>query len=205
MRLGEILLQEKLISPDALEEALESQVIHGGRLGTNLVELGHLQEADLAKALGKQHNCAFASGTMTPDPKALEVVDLDFADDKDVLPMRLDPTRVSVACINPHDIATMDEIGFRTGKRVVPVVIPEFRMNQLLRKHCKAFRPLRAIDMNAIRVRPAPGSQAELAKADERPPDLMSEEEFQSVYAQALSGGSAAATPEEEMELIVLE
>ncbi|QDE84106.1 MULTISPECIES: general secretion pathway protein GspE [Myxococcus] len=190
MRLGEQLLKDGLVTVEGLEEALEAQVVHGGRLGTNLVELGLLSEVDLAKTLGKVHNSAFASGEMVPDPKAMELVSSNHADDKEYLPMRVDATRLSIAVVNPHDFATLDGIAFKTGKRVVAVVIPEFRMNQLLRRYCKAFRPLRAIDMNAVRPRPSAGSQAELAKAAETPPDLMSEEEFQSVYASALRGGA---------------
>jgi hypothetical protein len=189
MRLGELLLKEGLITAEGLEEALEAQVVQGGRLGTNLLELGLLSEQDLAKSLGQLHNTAYASGELVPDPKALALVSAHHADDKEYLPMRVDATRLSIAVVNPHDFETLDAIAFKTGKRVVPVVIPEFRMNQLLRRYCKAFRPLRAIDMNAIRPRPAPGSP-ELAKAAEKAPDLMSEEEFQSVYAQALRGGA---------------
>ncbi|RKG82962.1 general secretion pathway protein GspE [Corallococcus exercitus] len=203
MRLGELLVKDGLVSAAAVEEALESQVVHGGRLGTNLVELGLLTEQDLAKALGKLHNCAYASGEMVPDPKAVALVHPNEADDKEFLPMRADATRLSVAVVNPHDFPTLDAIAFKTGKRVVPVVIPEFRMNQLLRRHAKAFRQLRAIDMEAVRPRPAKGAPAELAKAAERPPDLMSEEEFQSVYAQALRGGSDAEADVLEGEIII--
>nr|WP_254360568.1 general secretion pathway protein GspE [Corallococcus exiguus] len=204
MRLGELLVKDGLVSAAGLEEALESQVVHGGRLGTNLVELGLLSEQDLSKALGRLHNCAYASGEMVPDPKAVALVNPNDADDKEYLPMRADATRLSVAVLNPHDFTTLDAIAFKTGKRVVPVVIPEFRMNQLLRRHAKAFRQLRAIDMNAVRPRPAKGAAAaELAKAAERPPDLMSEEEFQSVYAQALRGGSDAEADVLEGEIII--
>ncbi|RKH05579.1 general secretion pathway protein GspE [Corallococcus carmarthensis] len=203
MRLGELLVKDGLVSAAALEEALESQVVHGGRLGTNLVELGLLSEQDLAKTLGRLHNCAYASGEMVPDPKAVALVNPNEADDKEFLPMRSDATRLSVAVVNPHDFPTLDAIAFKTGKRVVPVVIPEFRMNQLLRRHAKAFRQLRAIDMNAVRPRPPKGAAAELAKAAERPPDLMSEEEFQSVYAQALRGGSEAEADVLEGEIII--
>jgi len=197
MRLGELLLEERLITPEALEEALESQVVHGGRLGTNLVELGLVQEQDLARVLGRQHNVASASGEMVPDPRALELVDLNDADEKDYLPMRMDATRMSVAVLNPHDIGTLDALAFKTGKRVVPVVIPEFRMNQLQRRYCKAFRAMRAIDMNVIRPT---RKQQEQEKAAEKVADLMSEEEFQSLYAQALTGG--AAEPEQVLDLV---
>lgn len=187
MRLGELLVQENLVSAEGIQEALEAQVVHGGRLGTNLVELGLLQETDLARMLGKHHNVPHASGEMTPDPRALQLLDAEFCDEKDVVPMRADQTRISVACINPGDLETIDQIGFKTGKRVTVVVIPEFRMHQLLRRHFKAFRTMRSIDMNAVR-KSRTQQQQQAKKGD----DLMSEEEFQSLYAQALAGGAEA-------------
>ncbi|MBF5044218.1 general secretion pathway protein GspE [Aggregicoccus sp. 17bor-14] len=199
MRLGELLLAERLLTAEALEEGLEAQVVQGGRLGTNLVEMGLLSEQNLARCLGRQHNMPFASGEMVPDPKALSLVDLDHADDKDYLPMRLDGTRLSVAITNPHDVATLDELAFRTGKRVVPVLIPEFRMNQLQRRYCRSFRPIRAIDLETARpARPAAPTAAPQARGDGRlapsTGDLMGEDEFQALYAQALEGGAAPAT-----------
>jgi len=219
MRLGELLIQEKLVSPQALEEALESQVVHGGRLGTNLLELGMLTEPDLARMLGQLHGCAHSSGEMKPDPQALSLVDLNDADNKDYLPMRVDATRLSVAVMNPRDYAVLDALAFQTGKRVVPVVIPEFRMHQLLRRYCKAWRPLRAIDLTAAQQqqRPAPkqplrreipgalGASGELSRA-EKSAELISEEDFESVYAQAITGGARsdplAQFLEEQEEII---
>jgi hypothetical protein len=199
MRLGELLIQEKLVSPEALEEALESQVVHGGRLGTNLLELGLISEKDLARMLGQLHGCAHACGEMTPDSQVLALVDLNEADDKDYLPMRVDATRLSVAVINPRDFPTLDALAFQTGKRVVPVVIPEFRMHQLLRRYCKAFRPLRAIDMNTVRPSRTLQEPTEELARPAKSAELISEEEFQSVYAQALTGG---ARSEPLMELL---
>ncbi len=192
MRLGEILLGERLVTPEGIEAALEAQVVHGGRLGTNLVELGLLSEKDLARSLGKSFNCSFASGEMKPDPKALGYVPPDLCDEKDVMPMRVDATRITLAVVNPDDLATFDAIAFKTGKRVVPVVIPEFRMNQLLRRYCKAFRNVRAIDLALARPKQVQAA-APAASAD-----LMSEEEFQALYAKALTG--APADDEETLE-----
>lgn len=193
MRLGEMLVGEGLLAPEGVEEALESQVVHGGRLGTNLLELGLVEEKDLARALGKQHNVSFASGEMKADPRALELVEASFADDKDLVPMRVDATRLTLATINPGDFQTMDAIGFRAGKRVMPVVIPEFRMNQLLRRYYKAFRPMRAIDMNMVRPSRTLAPKEEAPEKEES--DLMSEEEFQGLYAQALRGGAPPTDP----------
>ena len=186
-RLGELLLAEKLVTPEQIEEALETQVVHGGRLGTNLVELGFLQEADLARVLGRQHNLPYAAGEMLPDPQALALVDRQFYDDQDVLPMRIDATRLTVAVLHPNQLKPLEALGFKAGKRVVAVVIPEFRMNQLLRKYTKAFRPMRPIDMNTLRPSKRRGDdQPRPSSADE----LINEDDFAKIYASAMAGSA---------------
>lgn len=199
-RLGEMLLAEKLVQPGQLEEALETQVVHGGRLGTNLVELGFLQEPDLARMLGKQHSLPFASGEMVPDPTALALVSPRFYDDEDVLPMRLDATRLTVAVLGPAQIKATDALGFKAGKRVVTVVIPEFRMNQLLRAHCKAFRPMRPIDVNALRPSARKKDEPTLTPGDAG--ELINEDDFAKIYAKAVDG---AHEDEEVIEGSVIE
>ncbi len=195
-----MLLAERLIEAGQLEEALEAQVIHGGRLGTNLVELGFLAEKDLARVLGKKHNVAFASGAMVPDPLALALADAKFLDDNDLVPMRVDPTRITVALLDPTQLKAIDELGFKVGKRVVPVVVPEFRLNQLLRKHFKAFRPLRPIDMNALRpsTRGKQASGPALAEVG----DLINEDDFADLYAKAVSQDEEVEETIEGVEII---
>lgn len=192
-RLGDILLAEGLITPDGLDEALELQVVHGGRLGTNLVELGLLQEADLARCLGRLHQVGFASGGMVPDPRALAAVDRAFCDAHDLLPMRIDQTRLSVACMDPRALAPLDRLAFITGRRVTPVVVCEFRLNHLLRKHLGAFRTVRPIDVGQTRP-----SRTRNAHHPEQAPaaDLMGEEEFNALYANVVSTAPAPAPPE---------
>jgi hypothetical protein len=181
-RLGSLLLEEKLLTQAQLEEGLEAQVVYGGRLGTNLVELGFVKEPDLARVLGRQHNIPFASGEMVPDPSALAVADVDFYDDKDVIPMRVDATKLTLAVLHPGQIEATDQLGFKSGKRVVQVVIPEFRMAQLLRKYARAFRPMRPIDMNTLRPTKAQNA-GEPKLADVA--DLINEGDFAALYAQA--------------------
>ncbi|MFO0600103.1 MAG: hypothetical protein U0228_32640 [Myxococcaceae bacterium] len=187
-RLGELLLEERLVTGAQLDEALETQVIHGGRLGTNLVELGFLKEADLARVLGHQHNMPFASGEMVPDPAALAVAKRQFYDDADVIPMRIDATRLTVAVLGPAQMKALDELAFKAGKRVVAVIIPEFRMNQQLRTHCTAFRPLRPIDMNTLRPSTRVAEKTPTVGDAEA---LINEADFAAIYAQAAVGGAA--------------
>ena len=58
MKLGTLLLRNAAISLTQLEAALRAQVIYGGRLGTNLVELGFVDLDALSMHLGEltQHH-----------------------------------------------------------------------------------------------------------------------------------------------------
>jgi len=53
MKLGEVLVKEGLITKEHLRLALERQVIFGGRIGTNIVELGILTEDEFTKFLSR--------------------------------------------------------------------------------------------------------------------------------------------------------
>lgn len=53
-KLGEILLDEKMVSPDVLSAVLEQQKITRQRLGTLLMDLGILSPAQFMRALSKQ-------------------------------------------------------------------------------------------------------------------------------------------------------
>lgn len=49
LKLGELLLKEKMVTPGQLEEALKNQVVYGIRLGRRLAELQKLvRKASLA-------------------------------------------------------------------------------------------------------------------------------------------------------------
>jgi hypothetical protein len=204
MLLGELLVAEGLVSQAAMDDALDAQVVHGGRLGTNLLELGLISEQDLARGLGKQHRMPFAAGAMVPDPAALRLLPTRFCDHHDVIPMRVDGNRLVLACIHPSEVQVFDDIGFRTGKRVVPVLIPEFRMHQLLRRHCGAFRSVRAVDLEVART-----AHAKQRTPGPHPPahDLIGEEEFQKLYAEAMSGraGDGGEEEEEVLEGVIVE
>jgi hypothetical protein len=57
-RLGDLLVQAGRVTPAQVEDAARAQVAYGGRLGTNLVELGHLEIDEVAVFLGRQHRMA---------------------------------------------------------------------------------------------------------------------------------------------------
>ena len=55
VRIGELLLKEKRITPEQLQEALNYQRQNGGKLGFNLIKLGFVKDEEITALLSKQY------------------------------------------------------------------------------------------------------------------------------------------------------
>src|SRR4051794_16786259 len=55
VRIGELLLKEKRITPEQLQEGLAHQGTNGGKLGVNLVKLGFVKDEEIPALLSKQY------------------------------------------------------------------------------------------------------------------------------------------------------
>src|SRR4029077_10045627 len=55
VRIGELLLKEKRITAEQLQEALNYQRQHGGKLGYNLIKLGYVKDEEITALLSKQY------------------------------------------------------------------------------------------------------------------------------------------------------
>jgi hypothetical protein len=53
-RLGDIVLERNMVTPHQLQQALDEQRAHGGKLGETLVELGFITRVELAGAISEQ-------------------------------------------------------------------------------------------------------------------------------------------------------
>lgn len=152
IKIGELLIREGLITPAELEEALKTQVIFGGRLGTNLIEMGLLEEDDIARVLSRKLKVPFAGPEelLNIPPKILALVPRELAERHKVIPLRLENRRLTLAMANPADLQAADEIAFRTGFVVRPVVAPEVRLIQALENYYQVARDLRYIAVQRL-------------------------------------------------------
>src|SRR5690349_15158670 len=144
-KIGELLISGGHLSQEGLEEALDWQVLYGGRLGTNLLELQLVTEEQLAHALGKQLGAEVAFGNLDIDPSVVNAIPKHIADRSEIVPWKLEKRRLKVLCCAP-DVGTLDQLSSKIGRPCVPVVAPEFRIFQLLRAHFGATRQMRALD-----------------------------------------------------------
>ncbi len=129
VKLGETLVKAGLISQQQLNKALEIQRGTTKRIGEILVELGLVNELDIVVALSRQLEIPYAtraSGVLNP-PKGegLEtLVPAEFAKQHRVLPLSRHLNSLTVACVDPLDLITMDNLSRLTGCEINPVVTP---------------------------------------------------------------------------------
>jgi hypothetical protein len=149
MRLGELLVSVGKLTPAQVDETLKGQAIFGGRFGTNLVEMGYLDEHDLAHFLSKKTGVPHAEPEQLMDipPQVLRLIPEDLVRKYRVVPIGVNNRKLMLAMTDPSDFATIDEISFRTGYIIVPVVTPELRLVSALEKHYRIKRELRYIQV----------------------------------------------------------
>jgi hypothetical protein len=136
MKLGALLVREGVVSPEQLDEALKLQTLYGGRLGTNLVELGYIDVDVLAQWLSKQTGFPAATTAMleaTPS-ELLHLLPSDLAERYECFPLKKESRKLTVAMVNPADLAGTDALSFKTGLRIVPYVVPEVQIQLLLER-----------------------------------------------------------------------
>jgi type IV pilus assembly protein PilB len=134
LKLGALLVSSGLLSQDLLERALARQKADGGRLGDVLVREGLVSEESLVNALAGQMRLAVIDLAQSgPTPSAIGFLPRDFVIRHRVMPLRLDDHGALVlAMTNPLDVISIDEVGLRTKRRVVPVICTESAFDEAI-------------------------------------------------------------------------
>jgi hypothetical protein len=147
VKLGEALVKDSLITREQLKLALERQVIFGGRIGTNIVELGILREKELGAFLSKFFRVpavdpALLSGV---DEETISCISREIAEKYKMVPFRKERNRLHAAMLDPRSMAAIDELRFITGYDVVSYAVTELRLLHALEKYYGIERDLRYI------------------------------------------------------------
>ena len=134
-KVGEVLIKSGILSEEQLAKALEIQRGSTKRIGEILVELGLTTELDIAQALSKQLGIQFAtsaSGILNPAKgEGLEqIVSEEFARQHLVLPLSKTMNSLTVACVNPLDLITFDNLSRMSHCDITPVVTTKSDIEQ---------------------------------------------------------------------------
>jgi type IV pilus assembly protein PilB len=136
VRIGELLLKEKRITPEQLQEALNYQRTNGGKLGFNLIKLGYVKDDEITALLSKQYGVpSIALAQFDVDASVVKLVPAETAQKYQIIPLSRSGATLTIAMTDPTNVFAMDDIKFMTGYNVEPVVASETAVVDAIAKY----------------------------------------------------------------------
>jgi hypothetical protein len=153
IKLGEMLLNEKIITPEQLDEALKSQMIFGIKLGSSLIEHGFIDEDKLLHFLSNKLGVPGVGkhALMSIPAEVLKKIPAALAEKYRVVPIRIENRRIAVAMVDPADLQAIDELAFITGLIVEPHIAPDLLITFALERHYGVKRDMRYVRVSGQR------------------------------------------------------
>lgn len=146
VRIGELVLKEKRITPAQLQEALSYQKANGGKLGMNLVKLGFVKDEEITALLSKQYGVASINlAQFEIDAGIIKLIPAETAHKYQIVPLSRSGATLTIAMTDPTNVFAMDDIKFMTGYNVEPVVASEIGVAEAIQRYYAApvARPAR--------------------------------------------------------------
>lgn len=122
-RLGNLLIQEQLVTTEMIDKALQLQAATGKRLGTILIDKGWVSETNFLKILGKQLGIPYIN--LRPglwDSSISTILNRDICQRFMVFPLFKVHKKLILATSDPQDLHAFDEIRKQTGLAIKPVL-----------------------------------------------------------------------------------
>src|ERR1044071_5293888 len=136
VRIGELLLKEKCITPEQLQQALNHQKAKGGKLGFTLVNLGFVKDEEITSLLSKQYGVPSINlPQFEIDGGIIKLIPAETATKYQVLPLARAGSTLTIAMTDPTNVFAMDDIKFMTGFNVEPVVASETAVADAIQRY----------------------------------------------------------------------
>jgi MSHA biogenesis protein MshE len=126
VRLGELLVERKVISESQLATALAEQKRSGRKLGRVLTDLGIVEESRLHEVLAQHLHIPFVDvRQLTLDPATVRLLPEALARRFRVLVLQADPRGLTIGMADPTDLFAYDEIAARLKQPLRPALVRE--------------------------------------------------------------------------------
>lgn len=130
---GDILVKDRVITPEQLKKAMDDQKKEGGKLGSSLVKLGFIEEKKLVECLSKQYGIPTIDlENIEIDAELLKFIPEDVAQKYQLVPVKRSGATLSVAMVDPTNIFAIDDLKFLTGYNIQPFVVPETALKKTI-------------------------------------------------------------------------
>ena len=138
VRLGDLLVQESLITPEQLQDALVAQKTLGRKLGRVFIDNGWVDEIQIAKALARQLRAPYVDmSKRLVRPEVARLLPEVQARRLRALPLEETATGVRVGMADPTDLNAYDEISRLIKREIELAVVAE---SQLLAAIDRSYR-----------------------------------------------------------------
>lgn len=161
MRLGDLLVDEGIISPAQLQQALARQQETGRKLGSTLTELKFLTEVQLLQFLAQQLNVPFLDIAQKQiNPKAVQLLPEVQARRFRALVLEDNGDTVLLGMSDPADLAALDQISRLLAPKEVALAV--VRESQLIEAFDTLYRRTKEIESFATQLKAEHGADTNL-------------------------------------------
>lgn len=126
IRIGDVLVQNQVITPEQLEKALKEQKSRGTKLGETLISMGYVSEQKMVDILTEQLHIDYVElRNIKLDKDAVYLINETIAKQYNLIPIGFDPANPNVLLVamsDPMDFIAMDDVSIITNRRIQPVL-----------------------------------------------------------------------------------
>lgn len=133
-KLGEILVENGIITKEQLLEGLKHQTLKGVMLGEALIATGAISDEDvISHFLAKQLNLGKLSiKELEFDPSVVDLIPYDMAQKYNMIALNKVNRMLTVAISDPKNIFMLDAVKFLTGCSIKPILVPEKEIQETI-------------------------------------------------------------------------
>ena len=172
VRLGELLIENNLITEEQLKTALAAQKQTGQKLGGALVSLGYIKMRDIHKVLEYQLGIPYIRLKETViSQEAVSLLNETVVRQYGCIPFKLEGDELYVAMEDPLNIYAIDEMALISGKVIVPALADEVDVRRAIDRYYGNQQAIEAADLYSREIQE---EEREDSESEEAPVDMES-------------------------------
>lgn len=168
-RLGDLLVNAKIITEAQLNEVVELQRNQGGKLGNLLIQKGFITEKTLLEFLSRQFGIEFVDISAITELKeeVVQIIPENIARRHNLISIAKDGNVLTVAMEDPLNIVVLDDLKMMTGYDVKAVLGAESDIIAAINKHYGVQTSKEALDEILKKTDPSVDSQIDIVQENE--------------------------------------
>ena len=174
--LGDLLIREKVLNQTQLKTAQTFQHDNEVSMGSAVVSLGYLSEEEVAQTLSREYGYPYIDlDQFEVYPDVLDLISLDVAKKYMVMPIHLNRNCLTLAMMDPTDLEAVEDIKFRTGLSLQPVIASETAITNAIQQYYGTSDALR-VKQVVDEIEQAEDSSIYIVEEEEEEEDFDAEE-----------------------------